>query len=317
MHAHRAMTVGFATLLATALAGAVGAPGVLAAQPPAVQDESVSAVTQTTATLDASIDPGGQETTYRFEYGTTAAYGTVQPTPDASIGSGVEGVHAGQELQGLQPGSTYHYRVVATNASSPPGGTAGPDRTFTTPPAEPPLVSTGQAAGVAQNTATLTGQVDTRGFRSEYEFDIGTDTGYGTRIFGNAGSEPGPQAFAVTLQGLMPGTVYHYRVAATNTFGTSYGADVTFTTGVYPSAALAEPVTPALVPAILLVPEAPSSIASTANAASVNAVAHTTRNGKRAPNKKAGKRPGGHRGRRGGGSKRAGHAHGAGRGWGK
>jgi hypothetical protein len=222
---------------------------------PAIADESVSALTQTSATLGALVNPDNQATTYRFEYGTSAAYGTVLPVPDAGVGSGYGNVAVGQRLTGLQADTTYHFRLVATNASSPAGGTAGPDQTFTTPPLEPPVLSTGQAVGVAQNTATLTGTIDARGHQTDYEFDFGTDTSYGTRIFGDAGAEPGVNTFSVTLQGLMPGTTYHYRVAATNTFGTSYGADVTFTTSTYPSALLSEPVAPVLLPAIVLAAE--------------------------------------------------------------
>ena len=240
---------------------------------PSLDDESVSALRQTSATLNASINPNDQETTYHFEYGTTTAYGTVLPVPDADIGSGYGDVVVGQQLSGLTPGTTYHYRVVATNGSSPPGGTVGPDRTFTTPSPQPPVVSTGQAQGVAQNSATLTGTIDTQGFATIYEFDIGVDTSYGTRIFSEAGSSPGAQTFAFALQGLAPGTTYHYRVAATNIFGTVYGADETFTTSTYPSSVLSEPVTTPFVPTLLLAPEP----AAGAKAAGVKPAASTAR----------------------------------------
>jgi hypothetical protein len=273
--------------------------------PPTVS-ESVSALTQTSAILDASINPNNQETTYHFEYGPTTAYGTVLPAPDASIGSGYGNVVVGEELIGLQPGTTYHFRVVATNASSPPGGTPGPDQAFTTPPLQPPVVDTGQAVGVAQNTATLTGTVETQGFQTMYEFDIGTDTGYGTRIFGNAGAEPGTHTFTVTLQDLMPGTTYYYRIAATNTFGTTYGVDVTFTTSTYPSATLTAPVSEPFVPSLLLAPT-PSTSSGAAKAASVKPAARAARHGRA---RKSGRgRPGRHK--RSGGSIRAGDAHGA------
>ncbi|MGB8841536.1 MAG: hypothetical protein WCC64_10730, partial [Aliidongia sp.] len=276
--------------------------------PPTVS-ESVSVLTQATATLDASIDPDNQETTYHFEYGSTTAYGTVLPAPDASIGSGYGDVVVGEELSGLQPGTTYHFRVIATNASSPPGGTVGPDQTFTTPPPQPPVVDTGQAVGVGQNTATLTGTVDTQGFQTEYEFDIGTDTSYGTRIFGNASAEPGAHTFTVTLQGLMPGTTYHYRVAATNTFGTVYGVDVTFTTGTFPSASLTAPAGEPFVPSLLLAP-APSVSSGAAKAASARLAARTARHSK--ARKGSGKRAGGHRQR--GRPGEAGRVHGGNRG---
>ncbi|HXB63907.1 MAG TPA: hypothetical protein VNV42_03415 [Solirubrobacteraceae bacterium] len=118
-----------------------------------------------------------------------------------------------------------------------------------------PTVSTGMAEGITQSTATLTGMVDTGGYQTKYEFDLGADTGYGVRIFGNAGFEPGAQMFAVPLADLMPGTTYHYRIVATNIFGTSDGVDQTFTTSVDPSTMLTSPATIPLLPAPVLAPE--------------------------------------------------------------
>ena len=99
------------------------------------ESESVTEVTATGAKLHAEVDPGAQETTYRFEYD-TSPYTTSAPhgqsTPEsAQIGSASESP-ATAAIQGLQPGTTYHYRVVATNSQSPAGGTPGPDQTFTT-----------------------------------------------------------------------------------------------------------------------------------------------------------------------------------------
>jgi len=100
---------------------------------------------------------------------------------------------------------------------------------------------------VAQNSATLSGTIDTRGQTTVYEFDLGTDTSYGTRIYGYAGYEPGALTYTVSLQNLVQGVTYHYRIVATNVFGTTYGADQTFTTSIYPSAMLAAPSAPPLV----------------------------------------------------------------------
>jgi hypothetical protein len=241
---------------------------------PAIADESVSTLTQTSATLGALVNPDNQATTYRFEYGTSTAYGSVLPVPDGSVGSGYGNIVVGQKITGLAPGTTYHFRVVATNGSSGVGGTPGPDQTFTTPPIEPPVVATGQAVSVSQNGATLTGTINTEGYQTDYEFDFGTDTGYGVRIFGDAGIEAGVHTFSVVLQDLAPGTTYYYRIAATNKFGTSYGAGVTFTTSVYPTASLSMPVTPSLLPAILLAPEPAKTGAGKAKAASVTPAAH-------------------------------------------
>jgi hypothetical protein len=82
------------------------------------------------ATLNGTVRPNGQLTVYRFEYGTTTAYGS-QTTP-ASAGAGVAPVAASQAIAGLAPDTLYHYRLTATNNSDT---TLGADRTFTTAPA--------------------------------------------------------------------------------------------------------------------------------------------------------------------------------------
>ena len=104
--------------------------------PPTITGTSVTEVTATSAKLNAQVDPGGAETTYHFEYD-TSPYTTSAPhgqsTPESpSIGADNSLHPATAAIQGLQPGTTYHYRLVATNPKSPPGGTDGKDETFTT-----------------------------------------------------------------------------------------------------------------------------------------------------------------------------------------
>jgi NHL repeat len=92
-------------------------------------------VGSTTATMTALIDPNGSATTYHFEYGPTASYGTsVPPVPGSEIGSGTEPVEVSQSLTNLEADTTYHYRIVATNDN---GTVDGPDKTFTTFPPLP------------------------------------------------------------------------------------------------------------------------------------------------------------------------------------
>jgi hypothetical protein len=88
-----------------------------------------------TATIKAEINPNEAATTYRFEYGPTTSYGASIPSPDGEIGLGTEPVEVSQRLTNIQAGTTYHYRVVATNAE---GTTYGPDEIFITFPAAPP-----------------------------------------------------------------------------------------------------------------------------------------------------------------------------------
>lgn len=96
---------------------------------PVVTTDTASSVASTTATLNGHVNPENQSTTYQFDYGTTTSYGTSVPSPAGSAGSGGSSVAESYNLTGLTAGTTYHYRVEATNAT---GTTFGSDQTFTT-----------------------------------------------------------------------------------------------------------------------------------------------------------------------------------------
>src|SRR5208282_1037324 len=83
--------------------------------PPAVLTQHASSVTATSATLNATVNPRGEEVSEcEFEYGTTTSYGeTVACSP--SPGSGESPVAVSASLEGLTGGTTYQYRIVATN----------------------------------------------------------------------------------------------------------------------------------------------------------------------------------------------------------
>ncbi len=96
-------------------------------KPPHAATERAVHAGETTVELDGTVNPRGMETTCYFQYGTTTTYGA--QTPTAVVGGGTTGVKVSQALSGLQGGTTYHYRIVATSLA----GTAdGVDRTFVT-----------------------------------------------------------------------------------------------------------------------------------------------------------------------------------------
>src|SRR5207248_714380 len=76
---------------------------------PSVVTGTASALTQTSATLNATVNPnGGTVSDCHFEYGSTSAYGT--SVPCASLpGSGSSAVAVSAEVEGLAPNSTYHF----------------------------------------------------------------------------------------------------------------------------------------------------------------------------------------------------------------
>ena len=197
--------------------------------PPVVVTGAASAVTHTSATVAGQVNPNGLATTYRFEYGPTSAYGS--STHGASAGSGNALVGVSATLAALIPGGTYHYRLDATSSA---GTVHGADRTFmTAAPAVPgpPLVETGAASAVGQLSATAHGRVNPDGLASSYHAEYGRTTGYGSHTRDST-MAAGTSAVAVSrrLTGLLPGTTYHYRLVATNSSGTAYGADRTFKT---------------------------------------------------------------------------------------
>jgi hypothetical protein len=107
--------------------------------PVAVTSASGPGANEFLTTIEGTVNPEGAEVEgCRFEYGPTTAYGSSLPCdPEASaLGEGTtdEEVSAEVELEGLNPDTTYHYRLVASNLS---GTSKGEDRTFTTGPAPP------------------------------------------------------------------------------------------------------------------------------------------------------------------------------------
>jgi hypothetical protein len=111
-----------------ACASALPATGALAAtSTPAVTTSGVSNVTFSSAILYGYVAARGLPTNYVFQYGTTSGYGG--QTPLAPAGNGTISIKLSAAVSGLQPGTSYHYRIVAVSSA----GTAdGKDRTFTT-----------------------------------------------------------------------------------------------------------------------------------------------------------------------------------------
>ncbi|MCW3018337.1 MAG: Fibronectin type domain protein, partial [Solirubrobacterales bacterium] len=99
---------------------------------PSFVTEEATAVSQVSALLHSRVDPNGEAlSSCEFEYGTTTSYGTTvpcEPEPSA-IKRPFVGNFVSSQAAGLSEGTTYHYRVLATN---PQGTTDGPDQTFTT-----------------------------------------------------------------------------------------------------------------------------------------------------------------------------------------
>ncbi len=113
---------------AAALAGASNLTAISIADDhaaPQVLVEAPSNVTGVGATLSGQIHPGGRETKWFFEYGPTVAYGS--KTADHKIGEKAGTTPVSATLAGLEPGTTYHFRLYAKNKE---GTTRSADQTF-------------------------------------------------------------------------------------------------------------------------------------------------------------------------------------------
>ncbi|MFZ1154605.1 MAG: hypothetical protein WAN93_06845, partial [Solirubrobacteraceae bacterium] len=110
----------------------------------------------------------------------------------------------------------------------------GADRTFSTGPE--PFVETGAPEAVGYDDATLNGTINPRGAEIDYYFEYGTTEAYGQRtVESSAGSGMTSAKEIQILSRITEDTTYHFRIVATNSYGTTYGADQTFTTGIKPS----------------------------------------------------------------------------------
>ena len=98
--------------------------------------EWVTDVHSDSVTFHALINPGGGETQYRVEYVDDAHFqetgftdAAVVPEGEGNVAAGFTAKEVSTKVAPLTPGTTYHYRVVATNAYRV---TVGEERTFTT-----------------------------------------------------------------------------------------------------------------------------------------------------------------------------------------
>jgi hypothetical protein len=198
---------------------------------PEVTTGPASKEQRTTVKLEGEVNPGSEAvTSCEFEYGTSTAYGQTAPCTPAP-GSGASPVPVSAEVTGLTAQTTYHYRLAAGYGH---GSRTGADHEFTTLPAVEGVL-TGQASQVQGTTATLAGSLEPNGFDTHYFFEYGLSNSYGSATANtDAGSAAAVVAVSVPVGALEPNQIYHYRIAAENTFGKTLGADTEFKSAVLP-----------------------------------------------------------------------------------
>ncbi len=213
---------------------------------------AASGVTSSSATLNGTVelDKGG-EATCRFEWGTTPGLGNeAKCEPEAVTEEGAVAVHA--RLSGvLSPDATYYYRLQTTNRNGTNAGESSQDRELTT---AGPGVHGESVSNVVATSVTLEASIDPNngpssavpGATTSYYFQYSTASTVGCEaapascasvpVAPGEAIGPGESDLRVSqhLQGLLPSTVYHYRVVALSDAAgeliTVAGKDEVFTT---------------------------------------------------------------------------------------
>ena len=194
---------------------------------PEVTTNTVTAVSDSGATLNGTVKANNDQTTVSFEYGLNDEYGTTLPADQSPV-SGNALTAVSTAITNLTQNTTYHYRVIAQNSF---GVVYGADKTFYTGAAAP-IAITDSVSDIGLTTATLYGSIIANNAPATVIFEYGLDIGYGRIVDAEPNEVSGSENTEVhsVLSGLLPGTTYHYRIVAENMAGMVSGADKTFTT---------------------------------------------------------------------------------------
>ncbi len=180
-----------------------------------------------TVSLQGSVNPGGNAVTAcQFEYGTTAGVLPSEVACSPSPGSGNSPVDVVGSISGLTEGTTYFYRLTVENAY---GTSQSSERSFFDP--GPPSVSEESFVNVGSGSAIVTAKVNPNGATTRFIVEYGQNASYGSATVSfNAGAATTPVSVQAHLEGLQPGTAYHFRFVVSNPVAGTEGADAVFST---------------------------------------------------------------------------------------
>jgi hypothetical protein len=203
---------------------------------PDVTTGPVSNLQPESVTLDGTVNPDGAgAATCEFEWGTSPSFGKVAPCTEAVPNGEGQAVQA--QLTGLERDATYYYRLRASNANGTNPGEIRQDQQFST---NGVLIRGASISNVSATTGTLAATINPGSTPTSYYFQYGTGTAYGQDAPAAPGASIGAGAAdvevpTVTVRGLVPDTLYHYRVVAVSEakpgeLETVRSGDYTFTT---------------------------------------------------------------------------------------
>ncbi|MDX9729856.1 MAG: hypothetical protein RBT50_11385, partial [Bacteroidales bacterium] len=194
--------------------------------PPTLSTVPATEITYSTVVTGGNIaDDGGAEVTARG-----VCWGT-SLNPDITGSHTVDGEGTGpftSTLDGLTPGMEYHLRAYATNSA---GTSYGSDITFTTVAATSATLTTKAVTTPTHNAATGGGEITDDGGDPVIARGVCWSATTGPSVTGQHTADgAGKGSFDSNISGLLPATTYYVRAYATNSKGTAYGNEVSFTT---------------------------------------------------------------------------------------
>jgi len=209
---------------------ATGTPSIVeqTTSAPSVTTDAASSITSSGATLNGTVNANNASTTVTFEYGLTTSYGS-SVTADQSPVTGSSNTSVSKSITGLSPNTTYHFRVVGSNSE---GTSNGADQSFTTDPTAP-TVTTQAVSDITVTAATGNGNITDLGAPNPSAYGVcwnNTGTPTTSDHITDEGGATATGAFTSSMTGLSSNSTYYVRAYATNSAGTSYGEQVSFTT---------------------------------------------------------------------------------------
>ena len=205
----------------------------IAAKAQTATTQGATGVTDIAATLHGVVNPASESgfSYCTFQFGTDASYGQTVNANIYSV-SGIAPIAVTANPPGLLPNTTYHYRVIMTRSSG--GSFLGDDMTLTTgPPATLPSFESVRADTIGDTAASfVVFSPNSGGSAATISVEYGPDTTYSSvYVFPDMipvnTRRPYPSA---RVGGLMPNTTYHWRFKLTNSQGSTYSTDQSFTT---------------------------------------------------------------------------------------
>lgn len=193
---------------------------------PVIETSLITNITATTVTCGGSItDEGSSAVISRGVCWSTATSPTIA---DSKTSDGADAGSFSSTITGLEAVTVYYVRAYATNKV---GTGYGMTISFATNGQSPtPMVAT--VTNLNAISATLNGSVNANYLSTDVTFEYGITTNYGSSITAAQSPIAGNISTSVSadIMGLTPGTIYHYRITAVNSLGTTHSDDIIFTT---------------------------------------------------------------------------------------